>query len=113
VTASPCAKVSIGPILGAVGTGLSKEQRQVLTHLCASRRQLTSGELLDLLEREATDSSTRSMIRTLRRLERRGLVRLERLPGRGQGLIAAAAVEGAEGELYGADLARLRAEGGR
>ncbi len=91
-----------------MGTGLSNEQRQVLAHLCASRRALTSGELLALLGREGTDATRRSLLRTLRRLERRGLARLERLPGRGHGSIAAVAAEGAAGQLYGADLHRAR-----
>ena len=91
-----------------MGKGLSTEQRQVLAHLCASRRALTSDELLALVGREATDVTRRSVLRTLRRLENRGLVRLERLPGRGHGLIAATAAEGAELELYGADLQRAR-----
>jgi len=79
-----------------------------LAHLCAARRQLASAELLRLLGREGTDANRRSILRTLRRLERRGLVRIARLPGRGHGPIAATAVEGAEGELYGRDLHRAR-----
>jgi hypothetical protein len=96
-----------------MGKGLSSEQRQVVAHLCASRRRLTSDELLVLIGRETTRSARVSMLRTLDRLERRGLVHLERLPGRGHGAIAATAAKGAELELYGADLARARRRGAR
>jgi hypothetical protein len=91
-----------------MGKGLSKEQRRVLAYLVAFDRPLTSSELLELEGRKETKSARVSILRTLRRLELRGLVRLERLPGRGRGRIAATAAAGARGELYGADLQRAR-----
>jgi hypothetical protein len=94
-----------------MGRGLSNRQKRLLALLVVAKRPLDlMGEATEILGEPDSRSARVSLIRAARSLERRGLVKVERDPVRrgGWGRILVSAVDGAEGELTGADLQRAR-----
>jgi hypothetical protein len=94
-----------------MGRGLSKRQKRLLSLLVVAKRPLDLiGEATEILGETDTRSARVSLIRAARSLERRGLVKVERIPDPrgGWGKILVSALGGAEGELTGADLQRAR-----
>jgi predicted transcriptional regulator len=91
--------------------GLSDRQARLLALLIVSKRPLDvmAGQVLANLGVPATDSGKKSLRRSVRSLERRGLVKTERrLDPRkgGWGQIFVSARRDAEGALTGADRQR-------
>jgi hypothetical protein len=91
--------------------GLSARQRRLLALLVVAKRPLdVTSEAAVILGDPDTRSARVTLRQAVRSLERRGLVKVERTPDPqgGWGRILVSAVDGAEGELTGADLQRAR-----
>ena len=94
-----------------MGRGLSARQKRLLALLVVSKQPLdVTGEASVILGEPDTRSARVSLLDSVRSLERRGLVTVERVPDPrgGWGKILVSAREGAAGELTGADLQRAR-----
>ena len=94
-----------------MGRGLSKHQKRLLALLVVAKHPVDlMGEATEILGEPDTRSARVSLRRAARSLERRGLVKVERTPDAkgGWGKMLVSALNGAEGELTGADLQRAR-----
>jgi hypothetical protein len=94
-----------------MGRGLSNRQKRLLALLVVAKEPIDlAGEATTILGDPDTRSAQVSLRRAARSLERRGLVKVERVPDPrgGWGKLLVSAGEGAVGELTGAELQRAR-----
>lgn len=94
-----------------MGRGLSGRQKRLLALLVVSKRPLdVTGEAAVILGEPDTRSARVSLLESVRSLERRGLVTVDRAdaPRGGWGRVLVSARDGAAGELTATDLQRAR-----
>jgi hypothetical protein len=93
-----------------MGRGLSTRQKRLLALLVVSKKPLDVGEAAVILGEPETRSARVSMLESVRGLERRGLITIEKVPeprgGWPRMLLSARA--GADGELTAPDLWQAR-----